>query len=46
MAEYIDRGTFKESVEERVIASRARRREKTTTDAGVVLVGLTICSTR
>ena len=29
-----------------VIASRARRREKTTTDAGVVLVGLTICSTR
>ena len=27
-----------------VIASRARRMEKTTTDAGVVLVGLTICS--
>lgn len=29
-----------------VIASRARRREKTTTDAGVVPVGLTICSMR
>lgn len=29
-----------------VIASRARRREKTTTDAGVAPVGLTICSTR
>nr|DAL39863.1 MAG TPA_asm: hypothetical protein [Caudoviricetes sp.]DAV17902.1 MAG TPA: hypothetical protein [Caudoviricetes sp.] len=29
-----------------VIASRARQREKTTTDAGVVPVGLTICSMR
>ena len=46
MAEYLDKEAFKKSVEERYCKPCKAEGKDHTTDAGVVPVGLTICSMR